>query len=129
VLLSSALSQAKRRKTEERADGTPARAQPRQRCRPPNRHQQSLRGHRAPELFNHGACYKVFKRELIQSVTLEENRFGIEPEIVAKIARTGARIYEVAISYHGRTYEEGKKIGWRDGLSALRCILQYGLLR
>lgn len=75
------------------------------------------------------ACYKVFKRELIQSVTLEENRFGIEPEIVAKIARTGARIYEVAISYHGRTYAEGKKIGWKDGLSALRCILKYGLLR
>jgi len=75
------------------------------------------------------ACYKVFKRELIQSVTLEENRFGIEPEIVAKIARTGARIYEVAISYHGRTYAEGKKIGWKDGISALRCILRYGLLR
>ena len=75
------------------------------------------------------ACYKVFKRELIQSVNLEENRFGIEPEIVAKIARTGARIYEVAISYHGRTYAEGKKIGWKDGLSALRCILKYGLLR
>ncbi len=75
------------------------------------------------------ACYKVFKRELIQSVTLEENRFGIEPELVAKIARTGARIYEVAISYHGRTYAEGKKIGWKDGLSAIRCILKYGLLR
>jgi glycosyltransferase involved in cell wall biosynthesis len=75
------------------------------------------------------ACYKVFKRELIQSVTLEENRFGIEPEIVAKIARTGARIYEVAISYHGRTYAEGKKIGWKDGISALRCIMKYGLLR
>ena len=75
------------------------------------------------------ACYKVFKRELIQSVTLEENRFGFEPEIVAKIARTGARIYEVAISYHGRTYAEGKKIGWKDGISALRCILKYGLLR
>jgi len=75
------------------------------------------------------ACYKVFKRELIQSVTIEENRFGIEPEIVAKIARTGARIYEVAISYHGRTYAEGKKIGWKDGISAIRCILKYGLLR
>ena len=75
------------------------------------------------------ACYKVFKRDLIQSVTLEENRFGIEPEIVSKIARTGARIYEVAISYHGRTYAEGKKIGWRDGISAIRCILKYGLLR
>lgn len=75
------------------------------------------------------ACYKVFKREWIQSVTIEENRFGFEPEIVAKIARTGARIYEVAISYHGRTYAEGKKIGWKDGISALRCILKYGLLR
>jgi len=75
------------------------------------------------------ACYKVFKRELIQSVNLEENRFGIEPEIVAKIAHTGARIYEVAISYHGRTYAEGKKIGWKDGISAIRCILKYGLLR
>jgi hypothetical protein len=75
------------------------------------------------------ACYKVFKRELIQSVNLEENRFGIEPELVSKIARTGARIYEVAISYHGRTYAEGKKIGWKDGLSALRCILKYGLRR
>jgi len=75
------------------------------------------------------ACYKVFKRELIQSVTLEENRFGIEPEIVAKIARTGARIYEVAISYHGRTYAEGKKIGWKDGISAIRCILKYGFVR
>jgi glycosyltransferase involved in cell wall biosynthesis len=75
------------------------------------------------------ACYKVFKRELIQSVTIEENRFGFEPEIVAKVARTGARIYEVAISYHGRTYSEGKKIGWKDGVSAIRCILKYGLLR
>ena len=75
------------------------------------------------------ACYKVFKRDLIQSVILEENRFGIEPEIVAKIAHTGARIYEVAISYHGRTYAEGKKIGWKDGFSALRCILKYGLWR
>ncbi len=72
------------------------------------------------------ACYKVFKRELIQSVTIEENRFGFEPEIVAKIARTGARIYEVSISYHGRTYDEGKKIGWKDGVSAIRCILKYG---
>ena len=73
------------------------------------------------------ACYKVFKRELIQSVNIEENRFGFEPEIVAKIALTGARIYEVSISYHGRTYDEGKKIGWKDGVSAIRCILKYGL--
>lgn len=75
------------------------------------------------------ACYKVFKRELIQSITIEENRFGFEPEIVAKVAQTGARIYEVAISYHGRTYAEGKKIGWKDGFSALRCILKYGIWR
>ncbi len=72
-------------------------------------------------------CYKAFRREVIQSVRIEENRFGFEPEITAKVARSGARIYEVAISYHGRTYAEGKKIGWRDGLSAIRCILKYGL--
>lgn len=72
-------------------------------------------------------CYKAFRREVIQSVRIEENRFGFEPEITAKVARSGARIYEVAISYHGRTYAEGKKIGWRDGLSAMRCILKYGL--
>jgi glycosyltransferase involved in cell wall biosynthesis len=75
------------------------------------------------------ACYKAFRRELIQSVEIEEDRFGFEPEIVAKVARAGARIYEVAISYHGRTYAEGKKIGWKDGVSALRCILKYGVLR
>jgi hypothetical protein len=75
------------------------------------------------------ACYKVFKRELIQSLVIEEDRFGFEPEIVAKVARTGATIYEVAISYHGRTYAEGKKIGWKDGVSAIRCILKYGLFR
>jgi glycosyltransferase involved in cell wall biosynthesis len=73
------------------------------------------------------ACYKVFKRELIQSLVIEEDRFGFEPEIVAKVARTGASIYEVAISYHGRTYAEGKEIGWKDGVSAIRCILKYGL--
>lgn len=75
------------------------------------------------------ACYKVFRRELIQGIHLVEDRFGFEPEVTSKIARAGARIYEVAISYHGRTYAEGKKIGWRDGVSALRCILLYGLLR
>lgn len=75
------------------------------------------------------ACYKVFKRELIQSIAIEEDRFGFEPEIVAKVACAGARIYEVAISYHGRTYAEGKKIGWRDGVSALRCIFKYGIWR
>lgn len=72
-------------------------------------------------------CYKAFRREVIQNIRIEENRFGFEPEITAKVARSGARIYEVAISYHGRTYAEGKKIGWRDGLSAMRCILKYGL--
>jgi glycosyltransferase involved in cell wall biosynthesis len=75
------------------------------------------------------ACHKAFRRELIQSIGIEENRFGFEPEIVAKVASTGARIYEVAISYHGRTYAEGKKIGWKDGFSALRCIFKYGILK
>jgi len=75
------------------------------------------------------ACHKAFRRELLQSIDLEENRFGFEPEIVAKSAQAGARIYEVAISYHGRTYAEGKKIGWRDGISAIRCILKYGIWR
>jgi glycosyltransferase involved in cell wall biosynthesis len=74
-------------------------------------------------------CYKVFRREIIQSIHIEENRFGFEPEITAKIAKTGCRIYEVGISYYGRTYAEGKKIGWRDGLRALYCIIKYNLLR
>jgi len=75
-------------------------------------------------------CYKVFRRELIQSLTLRENRFGFEPEITAKIARVpNVRVYEIGISYHGRTYAEGKKIGWRDGVRALYCIAKYGLLR
>ena len=74
-------------------------------------------------------CYKVFRREIIQGVELEENRFGFEPEIVAKVAKLGVRIYEVPISYNGRTYAEGKKINWRDGVSALRCILKYNLFR
>ncbi len=74
-------------------------------------------------------CYKVFKRDVYTKITIEENRFGFEPEITAKIARMNVRIYEVGISYSGRTYKEGKKIGWRDGLSALRCILKYNLLR
>ncbi len=71
-------------------------------------------------------CYKVFRREIIQKITIEENRFGFEPEITAKVARMNVRIYEVAVSYHGRTYAEGKKIGWKDGVSAIRCILKYG---
>ncbi len=73
--------------------------------------------------------YKVFRREIIQNVLIEENRFGFEPEIVAKVSKLGVRIYEVPISYHGRTYAEGKKIGWRDGFSALRCIFKYNFLR
>ena len=74
-------------------------------------------------------CYKAFKREIIQSITIEENRFGFEPEITAKIAKMNCRVYEVGISYYGRTYEEGKKIGWKDGISAFRCIIKYNLLR
>jgi glycosyltransferase involved in cell wall biosynthesis len=73
--------------------------------------------------------YKVFKKEVIQKISIEENRFGFEPEIVAKVSRLNVRIYEVAISYYGRTYAEGKKIGWRDGVSALRCILKYNFFR
>lgn len=73
-------------------------------------------------------CYKVFRREVLQRIVLEENRFGFEPEITAKVARLRVPIYEVAISYYGRTYEEGKKIGWRDGLWALWCILKYNFL-
>lgn len=72
-------------------------------------------------------CYKVFKRELIQSITIEENSFGIEPEITAKMARLRPRIYEVGISYHGRTYEEGKKIGLKDAFRAVWAILKYNL--
>ncbi|MGE3512814.1 MAG: glycosyltransferase family 2 protein [Vicinamibacterales bacterium] len=70
-------------------------------------------------------CYKVFRREVIQSIRIEENRFGFEPEITAKVAALDARIYEVGISYDGRTYAEGKKIGWRDGVRALWCIVKY----
>jgi glycosyltransferase involved in cell wall biosynthesis len=72
-------------------------------------------------------CYKAFKRDVLNSIQIHENRFGIEPEITAKIARLGCVIYEVGISYSGRTYAEGKKIGWKDGISALRCILKYNL--
>jgi hypothetical protein len=70
-------------------------------------------------------CYKIFRRELIQSITLEENRFGFEPEVTVKIAKAGARIYEVGISYSGRSYAEGKKIGWKDGVSAMACLVKY----
>lgn len=75
-------------------------------------------------------CYKIFRREIIQSIKIEENRFGFEPEVTQKIASIpGIRIYEVGISYSGRTYEEGKKIGWKDGVRAIYCILKYGLVR
>jgi len=70
-------------------------------------------------------CYKMFRREVIQSIDLREDRFGFEPEITAKIAARRCRVYEVGISYSGRTYEEGKKIGWRDGVRAVWCILKY----
>ena len=70
-------------------------------------------------------CYKVFRRDLIQSIPLQENRFGFEPEITVKLAKRNVRIYEVGISYAGRTYAEGKKIGWKDGFSALRCLVKY----
>jgi glycosyltransferase involved in cell wall biosynthesis len=72
-------------------------------------------------------CYKVFRRSVLERITIEEDRFGFEPEITAKIARLGVRIYEVGIAYHGRTYEEGKKIGWKDGMRAVWCILKYNL--
>jgi glycosyltransferase involved in cell wall biosynthesis len=74
-------------------------------------------------------CYKVFKREVYEKIKIEENRFGVDPEITAKVAKLGARIYEVGISYAGRNYREGKKIGWKDGVSAIRCIIKYNLFR
>lgn len=74
-------------------------------------------------------CFKAFRREVLQGITLRENRFGFEPEITAKVARGRWRIYEVPVSYHGRTYAEGKKITWRDGIVAVWCILRYGLFR
>ena len=70
-------------------------------------------------------CYKAFRREIIQSIPIEENRFGFEPEITVKVAQRGLRIYEVGISYWGRTYEEGKKIGWKDGIRAIWCLFKY----
>jgi glycosyltransferase involved in cell wall biosynthesis len=74
-------------------------------------------------------CYKAFRLEVIQKVTIEEDRFGFEPEITAKVAKLGVPIFEVPISYYGRTYAEGKKIGWKDGFSAIRCIIKYSILR
>jgi glycosyltransferase involved in cell wall biosynthesis len=72
-------------------------------------------------------CYKAFRREVIQAIPLKENRFGFEPEVTVKIAKRRLRIYEVGIGYWGRTYEEGKKIGWRDGVRALWCLLKYSI--
>ena len=75
-------------------------------------------------------CYKLFKTDIIQSIKLNENRFGFEPEVTAKISRiANIRIYEVGISYYGRTYDEGKKIGWKDGVRAIYAIIKYGLLK
>jgi glycosyltransferase involved in cell wall biosynthesis len=82
------------------------------------------------DLTDMETCYKAFRREIIQSIDIEESRFGFEPEITAKVAkRRGLRIYEVGISYYGRTYEEGKKIGWKDGFRAIYCIIKYNLFR
>jgi hypothetical protein len=74
-------------------------------------------------------CYKVFRMDVIKSIAIEENRFGFEPEITAKLARSDVRIYEVGIGYCGRTYAEGKKIGWKDGFRAIWCIFKYNLFR
>ena len=73
-------------------------------------------------------CYKVFKSDIIKNIDLIENRFGFEPEVTAKIAKKKCRIYEVGVKYYGRTYDQGKKIGWKDGVSAIRCIFKYNLL-
>ena len=74
-------------------------------------------------------CYKAFRREIIQSIRIEENRFGFEPEVTAKVSKLDVRIFEVGISYYGRTYAEGKKIGMRDGFRALYCIVKYNVFR
>jgi glycosyltransferase involved in cell wall biosynthesis len=74
-------------------------------------------------------CYKVFHREVLNKITIEEDRFGFEPEITAKVARLHVPVYEVGISYYGRTYEDGKKIGWRDGIRALYAIVRYNVFR
>jgi hypothetical protein len=81
------------------------------------------------DLTDMETCYKVFRREILQSIKIEENRFGFEPEITAKVAKKNCRIYEVGISYYGRTYADGKKIGWKDGFRAIYCILKYNLFR
>ena len=72
-------------------------------------------------------CYKVFNADIVKNINLKENRFGFEPEITAKLAKLKIRIYEVGVKYYGRTYDDGKKIGWKDGFSAIRCIIIYNL--
>lgn len=74
-------------------------------------------------------CYKAFKSEVIKNIDIKENRFGFEPEVTAKIARQNLRIFEVGISYYGRTYDEGKKIGWKDGFRAIYCIIKYRFVK
>ncbi len=74
-------------------------------------------------------CYKAFQKTVVEQLTLKENRFGIEPELVAKVAKLGVRVYETPVGYYGREYEEGKKVSWRDGVSALRCIVRHNLFR
>jgi hypothetical protein len=74
-------------------------------------------------------CYKAFRADIIRGIDIEENRFGVEPELTAKVARLGLRIYEVPISYHGRNYAGGKKIGWKDGVRAIYSIVKYGVRR
>lgn len=81
------------------------------------------------DLTDMETCYKAFKADVIKSIPIEEDRFGFEPEITAKIAKKKCVVYEVGISYYGRTYEEGKKIGWRDGIRAIWCILKYNVFR
>ena len=81
------------------------------------------------DLTDMETCYKIFRREIIQSIVIEENRFGFEPEITAKIAKLNCRLYEVGISYYGRTYAEGKKVGWKDGVRAIYCIIKYNMFR
>ena len=74
-------------------------------------------------------CYKVFRNEVLQQIEIKENRFGVEPELTAKVSKLGCRIYEVGISYSGRTYSEGKKINWKDGFQAIWCIIKYNLFK
>jgi len=81
------------------------------------------------DLTDMETCYKLFKKDILDSIKIEENRFGIEPEITAKVARKRCRIYEVGISYYGRSYEEGKKINWKDGFRAIYVILKYGIFK